>query len=82
MISPGEIFSLGIGSIITGIKFSIISVIFPMSKILLYFMAVVLVVTFIANISGILGFVIFIVMFYYYVKGIIYIEPAYSNNIK
>jgi hypothetical protein len=45
-------------------------------------MAVVLVVTFIANISGILGFVIFIVMFYYYVKGIIYIEPAYSNNIK
>ena len=62
------------------VKFIVSNVIFPMAQILLYFMFIVLILTFIANISGILGFLIFMLMFYYYVKGIIYIEPAYSNN--
>lgn len=64
------------------VKFAIVGLIFPMAQILLYVMFVVLIVTFIANISGILGFFIFMIMLYYYVKGIIYIEPAYMNNIK
>ena len=67
--------------IISGIKYSIMEVIPQMAKILLYFMFIVLIVTFIANISGLLGFFIFMIMFYYYVKGIIYIEPTYSNNV-
>jgi hypothetical protein len=70
-----------ISYIIAGIKYAIMDVILPMAQILLYFMFIVLIVTFIANISGILGFFIFMIMFYYYVKGIIYIEPAYANNV-
>jgi hypothetical protein len=70
-----------LGYIVSAVKFSVVSIIFPMAQILLYFMFIVLIVTFIANISGILGFLIFMLMFYYYVKGIIYIEPAYSNNV-
>lgn len=72
---------LGVVTKIFGVvKFIVSNVIFPMAQILLYFMFIVLILTFIANISGILGFLIFMLMFYYYVKGIIYIEPAYSNN--
>ena len=57
------------------IKFAIVKVIFPISKLMLIFMAFVLVITFIANIAGIIGFFLFMLMFYYYVKGIIFIEP-------
>jgi len=56
-------------------KFAIFTVIIPVTKIMVFFMGFVLVVTFIANISGIIGFFIFMIMFYYYVKGIIFIEP-------
>ena len=47
----------------------------PLTKLMVFFMGFVLVVTFIANISGIIGFFIFMIMFYYYVKGVIFIEP-------
>jgi hypothetical protein len=77
MVEVSDVF----GYIISAIKFSITGIIFPMAKILLYFLFIVLIITFIANISGILGFLIFMLMFYYYVKGIIYIEPAYANNV-
>ena len=50
--------------------------IFPLAQIMLYFMFIVLIVTFIANISGLIGCCLFMLMFYYYVKGIIFIEPA------
>ena len=43
-------------------------VVWPVSKVLIYFMGFVLVLTFIGNIAGILGFFIFMLMFYYYVK--------------
>jgi hypothetical protein len=51
-------------------------IIFPLAQIMLYFMFIVLIVTFIANISGIIGCCLFMLMFYYYVKGIIFIDPA------
>ena len=56
-------------------KFVIMKVVFPLTKLMVFFMGFVLVITFIANISGIIGFFIFMIMFYYYVKGIIFIEP-------
>jgi hypothetical protein len=73
----GDIISLIVESV-TSI-FS--SVIFPIAQYMIYFLAIVLIVTFIANISGIIGFFIFILMFYYYVKGIIFIDPAPKNSI-
>ena len=56
-------------------KFSIFNIVIPVTKLMVFFMGFVLVVTFIANISGIIGFFIFMIMFYYYVKGVIFIEP-------
>jgi hypothetical protein len=53
-----------------------VKIIFPIAKLMFLFMAFVLVITFIANIAGIIGFFLFILMFYYYVKGIIFIEPS------
>jgi hypothetical protein len=56
-------------------KFVILKIVIPLTKLMVFFMGFVLVITFIANIAGIIGFLIFMVMFYYYVKGIIFIEP-------
>lgn len=56
-------------------KFVILKIVIPLTKLMVFFMGFVLVITFIANIAGIIGFFIFMVMFYYYVKGIIFIEP-------
>ena len=64
-----------ISLIIDSIKNLFTYVIFPVSRILTYVILVVLMATFIGNISGILGFFIFMYIFYYYVKGIILIEP-------
>ncbi len=58
------------------VKNLIIVVVIPLIKVMILFMGFVLVVTFIANISGIIGFFLFMIMFYYYVKGIILIEPS------
>ena len=56
-------------------------IIFPVAQYMLYFMAIILIITFVANISGIIGFFLFILMFYYYVKGIIFIDPAPKNSV-
>jgi len=56
-------------------KFAIFNIVIPVTKLMVFFMGFVLVVTFIANISGIIGFFLFMIMFYYYVKGVIFIEP-------
>jgi hypothetical protein len=65
-----------IDKIYTIVSYSFGYVVWPITKILVYFMGFVLIITFIGNIAGILGFFLFMVMFYYYVKGIIYIQPA------
>ena len=56
-------------------KYIILEIVIPFTKLMAFFMGFVLVITFIANIAGIIGFLIFMLMFYYYVKGIIFIEP-------
>ncbi len=72
----GSVISVVFDKITSLVSFSFGSVIWPLTKILVYFMGFVLIITFIGNIAGILGFFLFMVMFYYYVKGIIYIQPA------
>jgi hypothetical protein len=77
MLPVGEIIVYVLGKI--GTVFT--SVVLPLAQIMLYFMFIVLIVTFIANISGIIGCCLFMLMFYYYVKGIIFIDPAPKNNV-
>jgi hypothetical protein len=72
----GSVLSFGLSKIATGVSFAIFDIIWPLTKLILYFMGFVLIITFVGNIAGILGFFLFLVMFYYYVKGIIFIEPS------
>jgi hypothetical protein len=70
----GSVISWGLEKTSNGVSYALIVVV-PVFKIMTYFMGFVLIMTFIGNIAGILGFFIFMAMFYYYVKGIIFIEP-------
>ncbi len=72
----GSVISLVFDKIIAGVSFVFGSVIFPILTPFVYFMGFVLIITFIGNIAGILGFFLFMIMFYYYVKGIIFIQPT------
>ena len=72
----GGVISTVLDKILSLAWFSLADIVWPITKVLLYFMGFVLVLTFIGNIAGILGFFIFILMLYYYVKGIIFIEPS------
>ncbi len=72
----GGVISWVLDKIVNGVWLSLSEVVWPLTKVLIYFMGFVLILTFIGNIAGILGFFIFILMLYYYVKGIIFIEPS------
>lgn len=72
----GGLISWVLDKIVNGVWLGLSEVVWPITKILVYFMGFVLILTFIGNIAGILGFFIFILMLYYYVKGIIFIEPS------
>ncbi len=51
-------------------------IIIPLIKFSLYLMAICFVFCVISNLAGLFGLIIFMVVFYYYVKGIIMIEPG------
>jgi hypothetical protein len=49
--------------------------IIPLTKYIFYFMMFCFALTLIGNLAGIFGFFIFVIVFYYYVKGILFIQP-------
>lgn len=55
--------------------YAIVHIIIPLIPISLYFLFFCLILTLVGNLSGILGFFFFMVMFYFYVKGIIFYQP-------
>jgi hypothetical protein len=65
---------------IEGISFVTRKVIIPLCKISLYVVLVCLVFSILANLAGVIGLIIFMIVFYYYVKGIIFIEPNPGGN--
>ncbi len=73
---------------IEGVSFVATKVLIPLAKLSLYIVLLCLAFSIISNLAGILGLIIFMVIFYYYVKGIIFIEPnpggsqtSMQNNI-
>ena len=65
---------------IEGVSFVATKVIIPLAKLSLYIVLLCLAFSIISNLAGILGLIIFMVIFYYYVKGIIFIEPNPGGN--
>jgi hypothetical protein len=62
-------------TIIKIIYYAIVHIIIPLFPIALYFLFFCIILALIGNLSGILGFFIFMVLFYFYVKGIIFYQP-------
>jgi len=60
--------------------YAIVHVIIPLFPLALYFLFFCMILTLVGNISGILGFFFFIVMFYFYAKGIIFYQPPIRGN--
>jgi hypothetical protein len=60
---------------IDGLKTAIVKAIIPLCKLSLYILLVCLAFSILSNLAGIIGLIIFMVVFYYYVKGIIFIQP-------
>jgi hypothetical protein len=54
--------------------------IIPVSKYIFYFMVICFALTLIGNLAGIFGFIVFIIVFYYYVKGILFIQPNFLEK--
>jgi hypothetical protein len=68
----GGIISFFIKAIVYLVK----KIIIPLIKFALYIMAICFVFCVISNLAGLFGLILFMVVFYYYVKGIIMIEPG------
>jgi hypothetical protein len=68
----GAIFSY----LIKGVIFATTQIMIPLIKIMTYVMAVCFVFCVISNLAGLFGLIIFMMIFYYYIKGIIFIEPG------
>jgi hypothetical protein len=71
MSVPGVI----VQSIFKIMYYAIVHIIVPLFPIALYFLFFCIILTLIGNLSGILGFILFMVLFYFYVKGIIFYQP-------
>jgi hypothetical protein len=65
-----------ISFLIKGVIFATKKIMIPLIKIMTYVMAVCFVFCVISNLAGLFGLIIFMMVFYYYVKGIIFIEPG------
>lgn len=68
----GAIISL----LIKGVIYTATKIIIPLIKFMTYVMAVCFIFCVISNLAGLFGLIIFMFVFYYYVKGIIFIEPG------
>jgi hypothetical protein len=60
---------------IEGTSFVIRKVIIPLAKLSLYIVLLCLAFSILSNLAGIIGLIVFMAIFYYYVKGIIFIQP-------
>ncbi len=65
---------------IDGVGFVLKKVIIPLGKLSLYIILLCFVFSVLANLAGIIGLILFMIIFYYYVKGIIFIEPNPGGN--
>jgi hypothetical protein len=55
-------------------------IIMPLTRLTFYLLVIALFMALIANLAGILGAIIFFIAFYYYVSGILFVEPIRSFN--
>ena len=57
------------------------TIIIPLSRLTFYLLIIAIALALVANLAGILGAIIFFIVFYYYVRGIIFVAPAGSGPV-
>ncbi len=66
--------------VIDAIVWTFKNIIIPLTRLTFYLLIISLFMALIANLAGILGAIIFFIAFYYYVSGILFVEPIRSFN--
>jgi hypothetical protein len=67
-------------SVLQGVVWTFQSILIPLSRLTFYLLIIAVFLAFIANLAGLLGAIIFFIVFYYYVRGIIFVKPASIAN--
>ncbi len=57
------------------------SILVPLGRLTFYLLIIAIFLALIANLAGLLGAIIFFIVFYYYVRGIIFVKPAISGTV-
>ncbi len=65
-----------ISYLVKGVMYVTSKIVVPLIKFMTYIMAVCFVFCVVSNLAGLFGLIIFMFIFYYYIKGIIFIEPG------
>ncbi len=65
-----------ISYLVKGVMYVTSKIVVPLIKFMTYIMAVCFVFCVVSSLAGLFGLIIFMFIFYYYIKGIIFIEPG------
>ena len=63
-------------AILQAIVWTFQSILIPLARLTFYLLVIAIFLALIANLAGLLGAIIFFIVFYYYVRGIIFVKPA------
>ena len=56
------------------------NILVPLGRLTFYLLIIAIFLALIANLAGLLGAIIFFIVFYYYVRGIIFVKPAVTGT--
>jgi hypothetical protein len=63
-------------AILQAIVWTFQTILIPLSRLTFYLLVIAIFLALIANLAGLLGAIIFFIVFYYYVRGILFVKPA------
>ena len=63
-------------AILQAIVWTFQTILIPLARLTFYLLVIAIFLALIANLAGLLGAIIFFIVFYYYVRGIIFVKPA------
>ncbi len=63
-------------AILQAVVWTFQTILIPLSRLTFYLLVIAIFLALIANLAGLLGAIIFFIVFYYYVRGILFVKPA------
>jgi hypothetical protein len=65
-------------AILQAVVWTFQTILIPLARLTFYLLVIAIFLALLANLAGLLGAIIFFIVFYYYVRGIIFVKPATS----